>query len=54
MVGYVKPISSALLSDTIEIYADENKPLKFIIQMDESIDVVILTDIIDNRDPKLV
>jgi hypothetical protein len=54
VVGYVKPISSALLSDTIEIYADENKPLKFIIQMDESIDVVILTDIIDNRDPKLV
>lgn len=54
VVGYVKPISSALLSDTIEIYADENKPLKFIIQMDESIDVVILTDIIDNRDPKLI
>ncbi len=48
-IDYVKPISSALLNDHIEIYADENKPLKFLIQMDEIIEISILTDIIDNR-----
>ncbi len=50
-VDYVKPISSAVLADTIEIYADESKPLMFIIQMDDkAIEMKILTDIIDNRD----
>lgn len=48
-IDYVKPISSALLTEYINIYSDENKPLKFIIQMDEAIQIVILTDIIDNR-----
>ena len=48
-IDYVKPISSALLNESIEIYADENKPLKFIIQMDEIMHLTILTDIIDNR-----
>ncbi len=50
-VDYVKPISSAVLSEHIEIYADENKPLMFIIQMDDkAVEMKILTDIIDNRD----
>lgn len=48
-IDYVKPISSALLDDNIEIYADENKPLKFLIQMDDIMHITILTDIIDNR-----
>lgn len=48
-IDYVKNISGALLSENIEIYADENKPLKFDIQMDESVDITILTDIIDHR-----
>ena len=48
-VDYVKPISQAYLDETIEIYSDENKPLKFIIQMDEAIKVTILTQIIDYR-----
>ena len=48
-IDYVKPISGALLNETIEIYADENKPLKFLIQMDEIVQVTILTDIIDDR-----
>lgn len=51
---YIKPISSALLSDSIEIYADENKPLMFIIQMDDkAIEMKILTDIVNNRDTDL-
>lgn len=50
-IDYVKPISSALLSESIEIYADENKPLMFIIQMDDkAVEMKILTEIIDNRD----
>ncbi len=49
-VDYVKPISSALLAEHIEIYADEDKPLMFTIQMDDkAIELKILTDIIDNR-----
>jgi hypothetical protein len=48
-IDFVKPITSALLSDEIEIYADEDKPLKFIIQMDEAVKIIILTDIVDNR-----
>lgn len=49
-VDYVKPISSAVLSEHIEIYADENKPLMFTIQMDDkAVEMKILTDIIDNR-----
>ena len=53
-VDYIKPISSAVLADNIEIYADENKPLMFIIQMDNNaIEMKILTDIIDNRDTEI-
>jgi hypothetical protein len=49
-IDYVKPISSALLSDNIIIYAHENKPLMFSTTMDKSaIDVKILTEIIDDR-----
>jgi hypothetical protein len=48
-IDYIKPISNTVLSDDIIIYADENKPLKFIINLDESIQIVILTNIIDNR-----
>lgn len=49
-IDYVKPISSALLAETVEIYADEKKPLKFIIYMDNStVQMQILTEIIDNR-----
>ncbi len=51
MIDYVKPISSAVLADNIDIYADENKPLMFTIQMDEkAVELKILTNIIDNRD----
>jgi hypothetical protein len=50
-IDYVKPISSAVLSETVDIFADENKPLMFIIQMDDkAVEMKILTDIIDNRD----
>lgn len=49
-IDYIKPLSSALLADNIEIYADEVKPLKFIIDLnDKCIQIVILTDIIDQR-----
>lgn len=49
-IDYIKPLSSALLSESIEIYADEIKPLKFIINLDEKcIQICILTDIIDQR-----
>lgn len=49
LIDYIKPISSALLSETVEIYADENKPIKFIIYLDDCIQMCILTEIIDNR-----
>jgi hypothetical protein len=49
-IDYVKPISSALLSETITIYAHENKPLKFVVNMDNNtVQLCILTDIIDDR-----
>ena len=48
-IDYVKPLSSALLSENIEICASEDKPLMFIIKMDDAIELRILTDIIDNR-----
>ena len=49
-VDYIKPLSSALLAESIEIYADEIKPLKFIINLDEKcIQICILTEIIDQR-----
>jgi hypothetical protein len=49
-IDYVKPISSALLSDNIIIYANENKPLMFSTMMDKNtIEVKILTEIIDDR-----
>jgi hypothetical protein len=48
-IDYVNSISSALLDENIEIYADEDKPLKFIVQMDEAIEIIILTNILDMR-----
>lgn len=49
-IDYVKPISSSLLSETITIYAHENKPLLFNTEMDKGvIELNILTDIIDDR-----
>ena len=49
-IDYVKPISSALLSENITIYAHENKPLMFSIYMDKSaVELKILTEIIDDR-----
>lgn len=49
-IDYVKPISSALLSENITIYAHENKPLMFSISMDKgTVELKILTEIIDER-----
>lgn len=49
-IDYVKPISSALLSENITIYAHENKPLMFSIMMDKNaVELKILTEIIDER-----
>jgi hypothetical protein len=49
-IDYVKPISSALLSENITIYAHENKPLMFSILMDKNtMELKILTEIIDDR-----
>lgn len=49
-IDYVKPISSALLSENIIIYAHENKPLMFTVAMDKNtIELKILTEIIDDR-----
>ena len=49
-IDYVKPISAALLSENIIIYAHENKPLMFSILMDKNaIELKILTEIIDER-----
>jgi hypothetical protein len=49
-IDYVKPISSALLSENITIYAHERKPLMFLVNMDnDAIDLRILTKIIDER-----
>lgn len=48
-VDYVKPVSSSELTKNIQILADENKPLMFIANMDEAIEIKILTNIIDNR-----
>jgi hypothetical protein len=53
-VEYVKPISSAVLADNIEIYTDENKPLMFIAHLDgKAVEMRILTDIIDNRSTEI-
>ena len=53
-IDYVKPISTALLSETITIYAHENKPLLFYSSMDKNtIELKILTEIIDNRNKLL-
>lgn len=49
-VEYVKPISAALLNEVIEIYSDENKPLKFIAKMGDAIEINILTSIVDLRE----
>lgn len=49
-IDYVKPISSALLSENIIIYAHENKPLMFSIIMDKStVELKIITEIVDDR-----
>jgi len=49
-LDYVKPISSALVSDTIYIYAHENLPLMFVADMDNNaIQMKVLTQIIDER-----
>ena len=49
-IDYVKPISAALLSDTIKIYAHENKPLLFVMYMDgKAVEIRVLTEIIDIR-----
>lgn len=49
-IDYVKPISAALLSENIVVYAHENKPLMFSILMDRStVELKILTEIIDER-----
>lgn len=49
-IDHVKPISAALLSENIEIYSDENKDLKFIVNMDNAIEIIILTQIVDLRE----
>lgn len=50
-LDYIKPISSALLSDKITIMSDEEKPFLFLINMDNKVmDLRILTDIIDERE----
>ena len=49
-IDYIKPISSALLSENIIIHAHENKPLMFSIFMDKkTVGIKILTEIIDDR-----
>jgi hypothetical protein len=49
-IDYVRPISSALLSEHITIYAHESKPLLFSVLMDnDTVDLRILTEIIDER-----
>ena len=49
-IDYVKPISAALMSESIIVYAHENKPLMFSILMDKStVELKILTEIIDDR-----
>jgi len=46
----VRPISGAMLSKTVTIYAHSSKPLLFIMKMDnETASIRILTDIVDNR-----
>jgi len=49
-VDYIKPISSALLTEKITICVHENKPIMFIINIDNgAIEIKILTEIIDGR-----
>jgi hypothetical protein len=49
-IDYVKPISSALLADSISICAHESKPLMFMVNIDGyTVDIRILTEIIDER-----
>jgi hypothetical protein len=51
-VAYVKPIASAVTSGSVILCAHEDKPLLFIIKLDNGTVVVrILTEIIDNRHP---
>jgi hypothetical protein len=47
-IDYIKPVSSALLSETIKIYAHEKKKLLFKSSMDNgTIEIRVLTDIVD-------
>lgn len=49
-VDHVKPISSAILVETVQIAVHDAKPLRFSIEIDEPIaKMCILTDIIDDR-----
>jgi hypothetical protein len=49
-LDYVRAISSSNLSETIQIYADENKPLLFINNIDDGcIEIRTLTNIVDKR-----
>ena len=49
-IDYIKPISSAMLAETITIFAHEGKPLMFSVMMDKNTaEVQILTEIIDDR-----
>jgi hypothetical protein len=50
IIDYVKAISTSLISDTITIYADEDRQLLFVNKIDNGcIEVRTLTDIIDKR-----
>jgi hypothetical protein len=46
-IDAVKPISSALLSENIKIYADEEKPLLFVYRMDnKTIELKVMIDVV--------
>jgi hypothetical protein len=49
-ISHIKPISSALLSDTMEWYIDDNKSIMIKALLDGgAVEIKILTPIIDNR-----
>ncbi len=51
-LDYIKPLASAYSSQKqdIQIFADENKPLLFIMDMDNAIEIRMKTQIINNQD----
>jgi hypothetical protein len=53
IIDFVKPISHNVLSEVIEVNADELLPLMFVSKMDEAIEIRVLTRIIDERDINL-